>query len=978
VVVPANEQERCLMTGERWQEIKTVLEAALQMDSEKRLAYLDQACSSDQSLRREVESLLAADKQAQTGFLKSPPLSMRLEKGTRLGDYEIQSLLGAGGMGEVYRARDLRLRRDVAVKVLPAVVSSDPERLRRFEQEATAAAALNHPNILAVHQLGTYAGTPYLVSELLEGETLREQIRRGRVAPRRVIDYGVQIARGLAAAHEKGIVHRDLKPENLFVTKDGRAKILDFGLAKLMQAQPGSEHSAPTMGSETEPGLVMGTVGYMSPEQVRGQAADSRADIFAFGAILYEMLTGKRAFQKATSAETMSAILNEDPPGMSQFLPNLPPALQRVVHRCLEKNLEQRFQSASDLAFALEGSSDSGSSSGIGVAQMSSRGVYWWAAAAVILVVSGLAIILYLTRSPRTMTTPALTRLTWDSGLTTDPALSQDGKLLAYASDRSGEGHLDIYVQQVGGGEPLRLTSGPGDKREPAFSPDGTTIVFDSADGGLCLVSALGGTARKLVAEGQGAQFSPDGKWIAYWSGGTFTTALNISGLARIYVVDAIGGAPKQLRSDFAGAVLPMWTADGQHLLFFGNPDASKVETADWWVTPLDSGPAVKTGIFEAMREAKLTGDSQDFFPYERFALDADGKGLILPGRSGDITNLWRIPFSPTKFTVTGLPQRLTSGATREESPSAVRLTNGASRVAFASFTENLAVWSLPIQPNQGRVTGEPEQLTHDAVGDFMPSISRDGSKIVFVSTRPGQQEVWTKNVRTGQESALTATRVQKWDPKFSPDGSKIAFAEFGQSSDWKVFVVPSTGGVPEMVCGQCGEVTDWSLDGKRIIGNTVDGRAWVLDLVSRHKGDLLATQRWTATDKFSPDGRWFSFVTLGPDGQHAYLAPTSELPVPESAWIRVMDGEAWAWSPDGNLLYATSWQDGHACIWARRLQPVTKQPVGEPFAIFHFHSARLSLSNQIEHTLDVGGNRLVFSMGERTGNIWMAEWKAQ
>ena len=206
------------MTGERWQEIRTVLEAALQMDSEKRLAYLDQACSSDQSLRREVESLLAADKQAQTGFLKSPPLAMRLEKGTRLGEYEIQSLLGSGGMGEVYRARDLRLRRDVAVKVLPAVVSSDPERMRRFEQEATAAAALNHPNILAVHQLGTYAGAPYLVSELLEGETLREQMRHGRIVPRRVIDYGVQIAHGLAAAHEKGVVHRDLKPENLFVT----------------------------------------------------------------------------------------------------------------------------------------------------------------------------------------------------------------------------------------------------------------------------------------------------------------------------------------------------------------------------------------------------------------------------------------------------------------------------------------------------------------------------------------------------------------------------------------------------------------------------------------------------------------------------------------------------------------------------------------------------------------------------------------
>ena len=348
------------MTGERWQEIKSVLEAALELDSSKRSAYLDHACSADLSLRREVESLLAADEDARSSFLQLQPIATKLQPGTRLGEYEIQSLLGAGGMGEVYRARDLRLRREVAIKVLPAVVSTDRERLRRFEQEAMAAAALSHPNILAVYQLGTYAGTSYLVSELLEGETLRAHLNRGRIALSRVIDYGVQIAHGLAAAHEKGIVHRDLKPENLFITKDGRVKILDFGLAKLTQAQPGSEHSAPTMGGETEPGLVMGTVGYMSPEQVRGQSADYRADIFAFGAILYEMLTGKRAFQKPTSPETMSAILNEDPPGISQIVASVPPALQRVVHRCLEKVPEQRFQSTTDLTFALEALSGSG------------------------------------------------------------------------------------------------------------------------------------------------------------------------------------------------------------------------------------------------------------------------------------------------------------------------------------------------------------------------------------------------------------------------------------------------------------------------------------------------------------------------------------------------------------------------------------------------------------------------------------------
>jgi eukaryotic-like serine/threonine-protein kinase len=349
------------MTPERWRQIKDVLDRALELAPGERSAFLGGACASDQSLRKEVEELLARGEEMCSSFLSTSPLALHfLTEGTRLGDYEVQTLLGAGGMGEVYRASDVRLHRDVAVKVLPAIVSSDPDRLRRFEQEAQAAAALNHPNILAVYQMGTYERTPYLVSELLEGETLREQTRRGALPVRKAIDYGVQTARGLAAAHEKGIVHRDLKPENLFVTKDGRVKILDFGLAKLTQQVRYSEQSAPTLSKGTEAGVVMGTVGYMAPEQVRGQAADHRADIFAFGAILYEMLAGKRAFQKPTSPETMTAILNEEPPGISQVVQNVPPALQRVVHRCLEKNAEQRFQSASDLAFALESLSDLG------------------------------------------------------------------------------------------------------------------------------------------------------------------------------------------------------------------------------------------------------------------------------------------------------------------------------------------------------------------------------------------------------------------------------------------------------------------------------------------------------------------------------------------------------------------------------------------------------------------------------------------
>src|SRR5213592_4330180 len=280
---------------------------------------------------------------------------MAITPSTKLGPYEIVAPLGAGGMGEVYRARDTRLGRDVAVKVLPSSFSADSDRLHRFEQEACAASALNHPNILIVHDIGTHDGSPYIVSELLEGETLRQRMSGAALAQRRVTDYASQIAHGLAAAHEKGIVHRDLKPDNIFITKDGRVKILDFGIAKLTQPDGSlSQTEIPTRRVDTDPGVVMGTVGYMSPEQVKGRPVDHRSDIFSFGAILYEMLSGRRAFHGESAADTMSAILKEDPPDLSDTNQSVSPALERLVNHCLEKNPEARFHSASDLAFALE------------------------------------------------------------------------------------------------------------------------------------------------------------------------------------------------------------------------------------------------------------------------------------------------------------------------------------------------------------------------------------------------------------------------------------------------------------------------------------------------------------------------------------------------------------------------------------------------------------------------------------------------
>src|SRR5437773_1844783 len=299
---------------------------------------------------------------------------MTIAAGTKLGRYEIRSQLGAGGMGEVYRAYDPKMNREIAIKILPAAFSADKERLARFEQEAQAAGSLNHPNILVIYHIDTHDGSPYIVTELLEGETLRQRIGGVTLPQRRAIDYALGIAHGLAAAHEKGIVHRDLKPDNIFITKDGRVKILDFGIAKLTQPERNaSQTDIPTRRVNTDPGVVIGTVGYMSPEQIRGKGVDHCSDIFSLGAILYEMLSGRRAFHGDSAADTMSAILKEDPPDLSDTNQKISPALERLVNRCLEKNPESRFHSASDLAFALEAISGASPVSSQTMTAMTSR-----------------------------------------------------------------------------------------------------------------------------------------------------------------------------------------------------------------------------------------------------------------------------------------------------------------------------------------------------------------------------------------------------------------------------------------------------------------------------------------------------------------------------------------------------------------------------------------------------------------------------
>jgi eukaryotic-like serine/threonine-protein kinase len=453
---------------------------------------------------------------------------MTLAAGTKLGPYEILAPIGAGGMGEVYRAKDTRLGREVAVKILPPAFALDPERLRRFTSEAQAVAALNHPNILAIHDIGNEAGSQYLVMEFLDGESLRERLQAGALSIRKATEYAEQIAKGLAAAHDKGIVHRDLKPENIFITRDGHVKILDFGLAKLTAAEPKDANETLTRASATQPGVVLGTVGYMSPEQVRGQAADQRSDLFSFGAILYEMLSGKRAFTGDSSVEVMSAILKEEPPPLTETLRTIPPALDRIVHHCLEKNPAERFQSARDVAFNIASLSDisstsSGTSGTTAAAAASAAASAQHAAAfknmrvialvsAGVLLAGAAAMWLLLRQMPRH--TPAtFERITFGSGSVGAARFTSDGQTIIFDAAWDG-GATRLYQWRAD--TPQAQPMGADDARVVAISKSNELAVLlhvgalDRQPVTLARMPLAGGAPREVLESVRDATWSPD------------------------------------------------------------------------------------------------------------------------------------------------------------------------------------------------------------------------------------------------------------------------------------------------------------------------------------------------------------------------------------------------------------------------------------------------------------------------------------
>jgi eukaryotic-like serine/threonine-protein kinase len=866
------------MTPERWQQVKGVLEQALALAPEERSAFLDRSCPPDPSLRQEVETLLSSSDEVRSSFLESSTLHVTLAPGTKLGDYEVQKLLGSGGMGEVYRARDLRLRRDVAIKVLPSVLSSDKERLRRFEQEAQAAAALNHPNILAVFQMGTYEGSPYLVSELLEGETLREEIKRGPLPARKVIEQGVQIAHGLAAAHEKGIVHRDLKPENLFTTKDGRIKILDFGLAKLKQPRPDRQHSSPTVGGDTEPGVVMGTAGYMSPEQVRGKPADHRTDIFAFGAILYEMLTGRRAFHKTTAAETMSAILNEEPPTVSQLARNIPPALQRTIHRCLEKNSEQRFQSASDLAFALEALSDSTASPFLPVLpRVTTPRRYAAILAAATMIVLGALLVWWWMPTP-VPRVQAVRQLTDDGEPKVGNALLTDG-LRVYFTEGSVF-NAGLRQVSVNGGDVVALPIRFKDTALWAMVSDGSALLLN-ATGGTWLQPLPAGEPKLLgTGDTDGANFLPDGN-IIYTQGPT------------LFVADKDGTNPHPLATVSGHAVGPIASPDGKRIRFTLGEDRGLYSI---WEVNRDG-----TGLHQIFkRSSDSTGEQAGGWTQ-------DGSYFLYQVEHRGRWDLWALPEKGSLFHRSLAPVQLTSGPLSYEQP--IPSHNGNEIFAVGSKKHGELV----------RYEAKSRQFVPylSGISAVETRGSRDGKWVVYV-TYP-EHILWRCRPDGSNRQQLTFPPMMAYYPEISPDGTKIAFTAAMPDSLVDIYIVSMEGGIPEKVV-DWGHAPAWSPDGNSLAFGTLVPGTHVFQKgrwIEIHTIDLRTKQVTVLPSSVNLYAPWWPRpgVIVAENFDDAYFY---SFDLKTQKWTRIANEGFymnWTASPDGKFLYVLTGGSGDAKV---------------------------------------------------------------
>ena len=939
--------------SERLHHVLQVCRQALERPAAERAAYLDGACAGEEALRRAVDALLAEQSSA-AGFLEAPawtPERSRLPAGTRLGPYEIQSFIGAGGMGEVYKGRDTRLGRIVAIKVLPPDLAADPDRRRRFEQEARAVSALNHPHICTLHDIGSADGTDYLVMEYVDGQPLADRLTKGPIPLPQALEYATQIADALAKAHREGIVHRDVKPGNVMLTKSG-VKLLDLGLAKLRApaAASGVLSSLPTRESSiTAQGAIVGTLAYMAPEQLEGKEADPRSDIFSFGALLYEMLTGKRAFEGESHASVIAAILEHEPAAVSSLQPVTPPALDRLVRRCLAKAPDDRPDTAHDVADDVRWLCEaSGAGAGTALHPVRRRGLR------VTLVLAGLAFAAAIGAGVTSLLRPA--------------SIARPSVDVRPADELNTDGGPSATP----GGSRTAFT----------WTPDGQALVFVGRRGGVqqLYVRRLDAVEARPLPNTENAQLpavSPDGQWVAFWAGGAIKKVPFGGGLA-VDLALGIGDPAPVLGNPPFGLV---WDALG---LFFARRSVGLGrDNGRIWTIPPEGKPAGVTKVSEAdlahtlpsllpggrvllytVNKRVLTwGDecvvAQPLPTGEPKLLLTDATDARYVSKTGHLVflrrgTLWAVPFDPEQLALLGQPVPILEGVAQALREGNTNLITGAGQFAV-SATGTLAWVPQPVVPypernlvtvdRRGRVTA----LSGPA-RSYGPALrlSPDGRRLAVTVRDLTEVGLWLYDLTRGTLTRLNRDGESEW-PVWAPDGQDLMFTWL-KDGRWSLAAQSvDQPAAPRALVRGLSWLSSWHPDRRTLAGVTPNG--WDVQIATVEHEKVTGVQplwqtpeveRWPV---FSPDGHWLAYASNKSKRNEVYV---QAYPGPgEARQVSLDGGESPAWHRNGREMFFLSLRDATA---RRRMMAVDFAPgpplwVGTPHVLFEFDSRSLGLS---------------------------------